>query len=123
MTAKAVSRVRRQKKQWNFRKANWDNFSASTEKSIPIISRYGIPVDEAYSHFTRAISKTTHSTVLRRVRTMYVPCMDEDAHALWDEYEKSGDPDIADHLIESLDSTRRARWESQQLECYYYSIQ
>ena len=36
--------------------------------------------------------------------------MDEEAQALLDEYEKSGDPDIADHLIESLDAARRARW-------------
>ena len=42
---------------------------------------------------------------------MYVPCMDEEAQALQDEYEKSGDPDIADHLIEFLDAARRARWE------------
>ena len=36
---------------------------------------------------------------------------DEEAQALLDEYEKSGDPDIADQLIESLDAARRARWE------------
>ena len=33
---------------------------------------------------------------------MYVPCMDEEAEALLDVYEKSRDPDIADQLIESL---------------------
>jgi len=37
--------------------------------------------------------------------------MDEEAQALLDEYEKSGDPDIAGHLIEYLDSARRAKWE------------
>ena len=42
---------------------------------------------------------------------MYIPCMDEEVQALLDEYEKAGDPDIADHLIESLDVTRRARLE------------
>ena len=42
---------------------------------------------------------------------MYTPCMDEESRALLEEYEKSGDPDIADHLIESLDAARRARWE------------
>jgi len=26
-------------------------------------------------------------------------------------YEESGDPDIADHLIESLDAARQHRWE------------
>ena len=27
------------------------------------------------------------------------------------QYEDSGDPDIADHLVESLDAARRHRWE------------
>jgi len=79
------------KKQWNFRKANWDRFSAS-EKSIPIIPGCGISIDEADSRFTKA----AYSFVPRGVRTMYVPCMEEKAQGLIDEYEKSGDPDIAD---------------------------
>ena len=53
------------KKQWNSRKANCNKISASTEKSISIITRYGIPADEAYSHFTRAMSKAAHSTLSR----------------------------------------------------------
>ena len=40
---------------------------------------------------------------------MYIPCVDEEAQLLLDEYKKSGDPDIANHLIESLDAVRRAR--------------
>jgi len=70
------------KKPWNFRKANWDEFSTSSEKSIPIIPQYGIPVNEAYSRFTRAMSKAAHSTVPTGVRTMYIPCMDEEARAV-----------------------------------------
>jgi len=57
------------------------------------------------------MSKAAHSTIPRGVCTMYIPCMDEEVQALLDEYEKAGDPDIADHLIESLDVTRRARLE------------
>ena len=37
--------------------------------------------------------------------------MDEECQVLLEEYEASGDPDIADHLIESLDAVRRTRWE------------
>ena len=37
--------------------------------------------------------------------------MEEEAKALLEEYETSGDPDIADQLIESLDAARQARWE------------
>ena len=46
-----------------------------------------------------AMSKAAHSTVPRGVFTMHVPCMDEEAQALLDEYKISGDPDIADHLV------------------------
>jgi len=34
----------------------------------------------------------------------------EETQALVDMYEKSGDPYIADHLIESLDAARHARY-------------
>jgi len=98
------------KKRWNFQKANWDRLSASTEKSIPIISWNSIPVDEAYSRFTRAMSKAAHSTIPRGVCTVYVPCMDEESQALLAEYENMRS-DIADHLTESLGPARHARWE------------
>ena len=36
----------------------------------------------------------------------YLECQD-----LLNQYKESGNPDIADHLIESLDAARRHRWE------------
>ena len=99
------------KKRWNFRKADWDGYTAATEKSIPLIPRCGIPIEEAYNCFSRAMSSAAHATMPRGIRARYIPCMDEEAKDLLEEYEDSGDPDIADHLIESLDATRRARWE------------
>jgi len=36
---------------------------------------------------------------------------DEECQDLLKQYEESGDSDIADHLIESLDAARRHRWE------------
>jgi len=45
------------------------------------------------------MSKAAHTFILRGVRALYIPCMDEEAQSLLAEYEKSGDPDIADHLI------------------------
>ena len=85
--------------------------SLSGLPSLSLMEHCGIPVDEAYSRFTRAMSKAAHSTIPRGVRTMNLPCMDEEAQASLGEYEKSGEPDIANHLIESLDAARRARWE------------
>jgi len=38
---------------------------------------------------TQAMSKAAHSTIPRGVLAMYVPCMDEEAQALLNEYEDS----------------------------------
>jgi len=95
----------------NFRKADWEAYKAATEKSIPLIPRHGVSIEEAYSRFTRAMSKAAHSVIPWGVRAKYIPCLDEEAKALLEEYKNSGDPDVADHLIESLDASRRARWE------------
>jgi len=37
--------------------------------------------------------------------------LDEECRDSLKQYEESGDPDIADHLIESLDAAGRHRWE------------
>jgi len=99
------------KTRWNFRKADWEGYTAATEKSIPLIPRCGIPIEEAYNRFSRAVSSAARAIIPRVIRARYIPCMDEEAKNLLEEYEDSGDPDIADHLIESLDAARRARWE------------
>jgi len=39
------------KKRWNFRKADWENFTRKTENSIPLIPRQQIAIEEAYTHF------------------------------------------------------------------------
>src|SRR5208282_127802 len=39
------------------------------------------------------------------------PCLDEECQDLLRQYDESGDPDVADHLIESLDAARQHRWE------------
>jgi len=90
------------KKRWNFRKADWESFIQKTENSIPLITRRQIPIGEAYVRFTGALSSVAHATIPRGVRCLYIPCMDEEAAALLQQYEESGDPDIADHLIEAL---------------------
>ena len=58
-----------------------------------------------------ALPSAAHATIPRVVRRLYIPCMDEEAAALLQQYEESGDPDIADNLIESLNAARRDRWE------------
>jgi len=98
-------------RRWNFRKADWAGYVAATEGSIPLIPVQSTSVEEAYQRFTRALMKAAGATIPRGFRPAYIPCLDEECQALLKQYEESGDPDIADHLIESLDAARRQRWE------------
>uniref|UniRef100_H3ABG0 Uncharacterized protein n=1 Tax=Latimeria chalumnae TaxID=7897 RepID=H3ABG0_LATCH len=91
------------KPKWNFRKANWSLFMETVEQNIP--------VDESYKRFCGALYKAAQSSVPRGFHPLYTPCLDGECAALLDEYEKSGDPDIADYLLESLDAARRNHWE------------
>ena len=57
------------------------------------------------------MQKAARHSIPRGFRPTYTPCVDEECQDLLKQYEESGDPDIADHLIESLDAARRDRWE------------
>jgi hypothetical protein len=99
------------KRRWNFGKADWAEFTDLTESAIPHISLRCSSVEQAYTRFTRALTKAAHSAIPRGFRPAYIPCMDTECSRLLKQYEESGDPDIADHLIESLDKARKNRWE------------
>ena len=63
------------------------------------------------SRFHGAIYKAACGAIPRGHRPVYTSCLDSECAALLREYESSGDPDIGDHLIESLNAARCARWE------------
>ena len=44
---------------------------------------------QSHTKFPSSVFMAAHSTIPRGVHTMYVPCMDEEAQALLDEYENS----------------------------------
>lgn len=100
-----------EKRRWNFRKADWAEFAAATERSIPLIPLSSVTVDEAYRRLSGALLKAAQHSVPRGFRPAYIPCLDTECQALLKKYEDSGDPDVADHLIESLDAARKLRWE------------
>ena len=100
-----------EQRRWNFRKADWPSYTDATERSIPPIPSGGITIEEAYTRFTGALMKAAHSAIPRGFRPTYIPCFDAECSALLTEFENSGDPDVADHLIDSLDAARRRRWE------------
>lgn len=64
-----------------------------------------IPVDEAYRRFQGAIYIASYSAIPQGYQPIYTPCMNADSKALLRKFEIAGNMDIADHLIESLDTT------------------
>ena len=66
---------------------------------------------EAYLRLSKAILISAKTNIPRGFRPSYIPCMDNECQQLLEQYSNSGDPDIADHLVECLDNARRARWE------------
>jgi len=105
-----------QRRRWNIRKADWASYTLATERSIPPIPVNSISVEESYQRFCGAMQKAAHHSISRGFCPTYTPyirvlTLDEGCQDLLKQYEESGDPDIADHLIESLDAARRHRWE------------
>jgi hypothetical protein len=100
-----------QKPRWNFRKADWESFSASLERSIPTIPVRKLSVEETYCRFRRAVRKSALKSIPRGFRPAYIPCLDSECVELLKQYEATNDSSIADHLIESLNIARSQRWE------------
>jgi len=100
-----------QRRRWNSRKAGWASYTLATECSIPLIPVNNISVEESYQRLCGAMQKAARHSIPRGFRPTYTPCLDEECQDFLNQYEESGDPDIADHLIESLDAACRHRWE------------
>ena len=96
---------------WNFPEANWPSYAEAAKRSNHMIPKF-VSIEEAYSRFCRAISKAATQNIPRGYRPVYIPCLDSEIELMLREYEESGDPDIAAHIIESLEASRRQRWEA-----------
>jgi hypothetical protein len=55
--------------------------------------------------------KAAKHSIPRSFRPTHIPCLDEECQDLLRQYDDSGDPDVADHLIESLEAARQYDWE------------
>jgi len=76
----------------NFRKANWDLYTDTLERSIVTVPSRSIPIEEAYRRFQGAIFRAASSAIPRGRRSVYIPCLEEECQKLLDEYQTSGDP-------------------------------
>jgi len=95
-----------QRLRWNFRKADWQMYTATLERSVVTIPTRGISIEEAYNRLQKAIFSAARTAIPRGFRPVYTPCLDEQCQALLKEYEASGEPDIADQLVEALNVNR-----------------
>ena len=57
-----------EKRRWNFRKADWAEFMAATERSIPTIPVNTVSVEESYTRLTGTIMKAAKRSIPRGFR-------------------------------------------------------
>ncbi|KAG5870120.1 hypothetical protein JTB14_000096 [Gonioctena quinquepunctata] len=56
----------------------------------------------------------------RGFRKKYIPGWSEESQSLYEEFEDSGNPETADHLLRSLDASRMDKWTSA-VECMKFA--
>lgn len=99
---KSVARPR-----WNFNKADWNLFSKELDSCIrfipPHISNY-----DRYCGMVLAIAK---KHIPRGYRKEYIPGWSAESTRLYQEFEESGNTEIADELLKSLDENRKQKWQ------------
>lgn len=92
---------------WNLRKADWDKFAAQLDGIV----RWIPPKSTNYDRFTKAVISTAKRSVPRGFRKEYIPGWNSETEELYQEFQNSGDPEVADELLNRLDMERRKKWE------------
>ncbi|VEN59836.1 unnamed protein product [Callosobruchus maculatus] len=92
---------------WNFGKAQWDKFAAQLDSTV----RWIPPKSSSYDRFIKAVITTAKRCIPRGFRREYVPGWNDDIERLYQEFKNSGDSEIADELLHSLDAERCKKWE------------
>lgn len=95
-----------QKPRWNFNLANWQSFRDELDQT----TRYIKPTVKNYNRFVGAVLAAAKKAIPRGFRREYVPCWNLETERLYKEYCESGDSEVADDLIHSLDNARKVKW-------------
>ncbi|XP_060524498.1 uncharacterized protein LOC132700921 [Cylas formicarius] len=93
---------------WNFGRANWTSFAIELDKCL----RWIPPTHKNYDRFIGAVISSAKKHVPRGYRKEYVPGWNENSDRLYQQFLDSGDGEIADELLHSLDKARRDKWTS-----------
>ena len=100
---------------WNFRKADWKQYSRITDKLSSHLPSPNTPkVDEANQEFCRVMFFAAKATISRGRRRNYTPCWDEECESLYKDFTFAPNgPEsrrIATTLLQKLDEEKRRRW-------------
>lgn len=91
---------------WNFQRANWTRFSSELDKCLGWIP----PHSRNYGRFIGAVISTAKKCIPRGYRKEYIPGWSQNSDTLYHNYLKTGDQDIAEQLLSSLDAARQQKW-------------
>lgn len=91
---------------WNFKKADWGKFSKDLDKCLGWIP----PMSKNYSRFIGAVTSTAKKCIPRGFRREYVPGWSQNSEDLYQNFLETGDQEVADELLHSLDAARKQKW-------------
>lgn len=94
------------KPRWNFKKANWDNYSSEVDCNL----RWIPPKAENYKRFVGVVIGAAKRNVPRGFRKQYIPCWDKSTETLYVKYQKNGDPEMGKQILEELNESRKEKW-------------
>ena len=102
-------------KRWNFRKANWELFTAETERRTP-----GLPnpqaddADATYTAYCNMLICAAKKSITRGFNKDYIPGWDDSSNHLLREHQQATTKEDIDTtataLLHKLDEVRRATW-------------
>lgn len=84
---------------WNFTKANWPEYTRQLDTCVHFIE----PNAKNYHLFVGMVLAVAKKQIPRGFRKEYIPGWTEESQQLYDEFVESGDPEIADDMLSSLD--------------------
>ncbi|KAG5895036.1 hypothetical protein JTB14_014774 [Gonioctena quinquepunctata] len=80
------------------------------QRKLDMCMRFIQPKAENYHKFIGLMIAVAKKHIPRGFRKKYIPGWSEESQSLYEEFEDSGNPETADHLLRSLDASRMDKW-------------
>lgn len=96
------------KPRWNFEKADWELYSSLLDVKIKNLP----PLIKNYQLFVNAVINAAKKSIPRGFRRIYIPGWNDHCEELFNEYNETEDPTIANELINTLNDIRHKKWQN-----------